>query len=153
MLESLRRIFSGVDPEDEADLDHRLQVVTAALFIEMCRADKEIQRDEVRTAVEVVRRTFDLDPVEAKEIMALAEGEADDAVSLYRFTSHIDRHFSPPEKIRLIENLWKVAFADDALDKHEEYLVRKISDLIHVSHGDFIQAKLRVVEGMKGSGS
>ena len=48
------------------------------------------------------------------------------------------------EKVGLIENMWRIAFSDEQLDKYEEHLIRKISDLIYVSHSDFIKTKLNV---------
>jgi uncharacterized tellurite resistance protein B-like protein len=142
MLESLARLM-GI-PEEEEDMEHRLQVVTAALFVEMCRADAQVAHQEIAVALDAVRTTFHLHGDEARDLLRLAEGEADGAVSLYEFTSHINEHFSPPEKRKLIENLWRVAYADSALDKHEEYLVRKVADLIHVPHSEFMQAKHKV---------
>ena len=141
MLESLTRLM-GI-PEEDEDMEHRLQVVTAALFVEMCRADAQVAHQEIEVALDAVRTTFHLHADEARDLLRLAEGEADGAISLYEFTSHINEHFSPPEKRKLIENLWRVAYADSALDKHEEYLVRKVADLIHVPHSEFIRAKLR----------
>ena len=145
MLESLTRLM-GIPEDDGDDLEHRLQVVTAALFIEMCRADAQVVHEEMEVALAAVRATFHLHTEEARDLLRLAEGEADGAISLYEFTSHINDHFSPPEKRKLIENLWRVAYADLALDKHEEYLVRKVADLIHVPHKEFIQAKHRVTD-------
>ena len=51
----------------------------------------------------------------------------------------------------MVEYLWAVAFADENVDKHEEYLVRKIANLIGVSHKEFIKAKLRARDGGAGS--
>ncbi len=144
MLESLTRLM-GI-PDEGEDLEHRLQVVTAALFVEMCRADAQVAHEEMEVVMAAVRTTFHLHAEEAQDLLRLAEGEADGAISLYEFTSHINDHFSPPEKCKLIENLWRVAYADSVLDKHEEYLVRKVADLIHVPHRDFMRAKHRASE-------
>ena len=68
----------------------------------------------------------------------------EEAVSLYEFTAVINDQFDREQKIDLVEMLWRVAYADQELDQYEEYFVRKIADLLHVSHKDYIQAKLRV---------
>jgi uncharacterized tellurite resistance protein B-like protein len=91
-----------------------------------------------------LQRRFSLSSAETEELAKLAEQEAGDAVSLYQFTALINRHFAASDKVRVIEMLWQVAYADGKLDRYEEALVRKIAELIHVPHRDFIQAKLRV---------
>jgi len=93
-----------------------------------------------------VRRTFKLTEEETDEIIALAEEEVKAAVSLYQFTRLIDKGFSYEKKKHIVELLWNVVFADAEMEKHEEYLVRKIADLLHVSHSDFIATKLKARE-------
>ena len=81
---------------------------------------------------------------ELGELVKLAESEANQATSLYEFTRLINDEYDYEEKVGLIENMWKIAFSDEQLDKYEEHLIRKISDLIYVSHSDFIKTKLNV---------
>ena len=94
---------------------------------------------------------FDLDVPTAERLMALAEAEVAEANDLFGFTRLVDRACSPEEKIRILELLWEAAFADGRLDKYEEYLVRKLADLLHVRHADMMQAKHRVLDRL-GSG-
>ncbi len=151
MLRTIQRFFeSRIDPghRDVRQSDHhRLQVATGALLIEMMRTDVESTEDERAVVLAALRSKFDLTPEETRELMALAEAEADDAIDHYQFTSLIKTGFSPEQKRKVVEYLWAVAFADDNADKHEEYLVRKIANLIGVPHKEFIEAKLRVREG------
>ena len=77
---------------------------------------------------------------------AAAEAQASQATSLYEFTRLINDEYDYDEKLRLIENMWRIAFSDDELDKYEEHLIRKVSELIYVSHSDFIRLKLKVRE-------
>jgi len=77
-------------------------------------------------------------------LLQLAEEEIWKATGYYEFTSLINKGFTYEQKVKVIEHLWEVAFADAELDKYEEHMVRKIADLIHVEHKDFIDAKLRV---------
>jgi uncharacterized tellurite resistance protein B-like protein len=60
------------------------------------------------------------------------------------FNSLINKEYSLDQKVRLIESLWRIAFIDGVLDMNEEYLVRKIADILHVPHTAFILAKNRV---------
>lgn len=148
MLRAIQDFFSSkIEPDMQTGPDqHGLQLATAALMFEMLRADEDEHPDERRTLEQALQKSFDLSEAETRELAQLAEREAAESVSLYQFTGLINRHFSPQEKIRVVELLWQVAYADGILDRYEEALVRKISELIHVPHRDFIQAKHRVLE-------
>ena len=66
----------------------------------------------------------------------------DESISLYDFTSEVNEKFSREKKCELVKLLWKVAYADGRVDKYEEHYIRKISDLLNLTHGDFIKAKI-----------
>ncbi len=148
MLRAIQRFFdSRIDPGhgDVRQSDrHRLQVATGALLIEMMRTDAEATEGERAVVLAALRSKFDLTDEETRELVKLAEVEARDAIDHYQFTSLIKTAFSREQKCKVVEYLWAVAYADKNVDKHEEYLVRKIAGLIGVSHKEFIEAKLRV---------
>jgi len=77
------------------------------------------------------------------ELVELAESETEGSVCLYEFTRLIHESFDDARKGRLIEELWRVAFADRVLEAREEFLIRKIARLLHLPHGDFIAARQR----------
>jgi uncharacterized tellurite resistance protein B-like protein len=110
----------------------------------MMRADTHISEDERRTVTDAIRSKFKLTKEETEDVLQLAEDKIWESTGYFEFTSLMNKGFSYKQKVRVIEHLWEVAFADTILDKHEEYMVRKIADLIYVSHKDFIDAKLRV---------
>lgn len=142
------RIQTAMGAEDEGD-EQLLRLATAALLIEMTRADFEVT-DAERSAVDVaLRELFAISDSEAKELATLAEAEVDNAACLFEFTRMVDQSFTQPQKQRVVEMLWRIAFSDAHKDHHEEYLVRKITDLLHVSHEDYIKARHRVEQGMK----
>ena len=124
--------------------EHSLQLSTAALLIEMMRADTEISSDERRTIMDAIRSKFNLSDDETNTLLQLAEEELKKSTGYYEFTSLINKGFTYEQKVKVVEHLWEVAFVDKELDKHEEHMVRKIADLIFVKHRDFIDAKLRV---------
>lgn len=124
--------------------EHALQIATAALLIEMMRADADITAKEEEKVTATIRSRFELTGKETAALIELAHDKVWEATGYFEFTTLINKGFSQEQKIRVIEHLWEVAFADGILDKHEEYMVRKIADLIYVSHKDFIHAKLRV---------
>ncbi|HFD80971.1 MAG TPA: TerB family tellurite resistance protein [Gammaproteobacteria bacterium] len=154
MLASIRTFFrqriGDAGRESAAHDPHALQLATAALLFEMLQADGEEHAAERSALRAALRERFSLSEEETGEVERLARQEAADAVSLYPFTSLINRHFSPEEKIRVVEMLWQVAYADGQLDRYEEALVRKIAELIHVPHRHFIRARHRVQEGSAG---
>ncbi len=124
--------------------EHSLQLATAALMIEMMRADTEISDEEQRVITGTIKAKFVLSAEETETIIKLAEDEISKATGYFEFTSLINKGYSYDQKIKVVEHLWEVAFSDSVLDKYEEHMVRKIADLIHVSHKDYIEAKLRV---------
>lgn len=137
--------------QDQGDTEqHALQLATAALLIEMSRADFEVKLDERNAIMEAVQRIFELSAEETRELIALAEQEASEAASLHEFTRLINQHFTSHQKRQVVEMLWRVAFADAHKDAHEEHLVRKIADLLHVPHQDFIRARHKVEEEIPG---
>jgi uncharacterized tellurite resistance protein B-like protein len=98
-------------------------------------------------AADIVRERFALPADEAQTLLECAEAERAEATDYFQFTRMINEHFDPEQKIALIESLWRVAYADDRLTTMEEYLVRKVAELIYVPHAAFISAKHRVEAG------
>ena len=122
---------------------HQLNLAAAALLIEMILQDDHVDKAEVLQVKNILVSQFELSEAEMESLYALAEEEKHQATDYHQFTKLIASHYTQPQKIQLIESLWRVAYADEVLDKYEEHMVRRISDLIHVSHKDFIQAKHR----------
>jgi uncharacterized tellurite resistance protein B-like protein len=110
----------------------------------MMRADAKMSEHEQKTIVNSIRSKFNLSKEETDTLLELAEEEIRKATGYYEFTSLINKGFTYEQKLKVIEHLWEVAFADADLDKYEEHMVRKIANLIYVSHKDFIETKLRV---------
>jgi len=127
--------------EGSKDKEHCRKLATAALMIEMMRMDDHIHDDEEAALLVLIKDKFELSDEETNELVNLAKSELKDSTDYYQFTSLINKQFSYAEKIHVIELLWQLAYADNVLDQDEEYLVRKISELIYVSHVDFITAK------------
>lgn len=123
--------------------EYALNLATAALLIEAMRADHTVLEQERRAVQALLQQHLRLQVDEVHGLFVLAEQEVEDSVSLYQFTSLIDQGMAYEQKARIIDMLWQVVYADEILDKYEESLVRKIADLLHVSHRDFIQSKHR----------
>lgn len=124
--------------------EEQLRLVSVALFLEMMVMDDKKDPTEQALILALVQKSFSLSAEEARTLITSAEQERRHATDYFQFTSLINKKFSMEQKIQLIESLWKIAFIDGELDVHEEYLVRKISELLYVPHSDFILIKNRV---------
>lgn len=152
MIEAIKKFFeSNLALSDAgsaaANDDHhidKLQLACATLLIEVINSDHQQDDREMNALILVLKKTLQLDADKLDEVIALARSEAQQATSLYEFTQLINEHYDYPEKLTLMENLWRVAYADSHLDKYEDYLIRKVAELIYVTHSDFIRTKLKV---------
>lgn len=148
MLQSIRRFFQdrvapGINEPAHETRERALRLAAAALLFEVARADARIEDEERQALRAAVHDAFGLSGAEADELLELAEEESRTAASLYEFTRLVDTGLGPEQKVRLVELLWSIGFADRHKDAHEEHLVRRIADLLHVSHSDFIAAKIK----------
>lgn len=123
--------------------DRQLQLATAVLLLEVARCDFDLRADEFNAIIDGVQRTLGLTEDEAIAVVRFAEDEVRQSKRIYEFTRLIDEHYTPEQKKNVVENLWQVAFADAQLLPSEEYLVRKVSDLLNVPLADFLDAKIR----------
>jgi uncharacterized tellurite resistance protein B-like protein len=142
----LRRHLGSGDGASEAD-GLELRLATATLLMEVARADSRITEEERKIVRRLIETHLSLPPALTRDLAASAEHESRRATSLYPFTRLINRACSIEEKVQIVGMLWQVTCADGQVDKYEEYLVRKLADLLHVSHRDFIRMKLRVIDG------
>jgi uncharacterized tellurite resistance protein B-like protein len=120
----------------------------AALLIETALADKVFNTEEIDSMKKTLREVYGIDEKDLDELISESEKKVSESTSLYEYTRLINDLCDYQDKLKLIQNLWTIAFADKHLDKYEEYLIRKISDLLYVSHSDFIQQKLNVKESL-----
>ena len=129
--------------EEESDLS-KLNNACAALLVEIAFADKEFDETEKTSLKLTLMETYAIEEADIDEIIKDAENTVAESTSLYGYTRIVNDEFEYDDKLSLLNNLWKVAYADGNLDKYEEHLIRKISDLIHISHSDYINIKLEV---------
>jgi uncharacterized tellurite resistance protein B-like protein len=147
MLPAIRKFFDqfvAARPDDTAAAGtDRARLAAAALLVEVVQSDADFSEGERAAVLAAVQGKFGLDRGAASKLVALAEAEARDAHDTYQFTSRINAAFSADQKRGLVEELWRLAFADATLHRHEEHLIRRVADLLHVPHSDFLRAKLR----------
>jgi uncharacterized tellurite resistance protein B-like protein len=139
----VRKYLETGNREDADTAVSGTHLAVAALLVEVLRADFDVSDEERRHVLGSLQRLLDLDPAVCDQLLALAEQHIDRSHDLYQFTSAINRSYSPEDKQRLLEELWRVAHADERLHKYEEHLIRRIADLLHLRHSEFIATKLR----------
>ena len=120
---------------------HQKQVAVAALLVEVAMADHQFSESELDSLRQSLIRKYSLTSEEIAELISLAKSESNHATSLHQFTQLINQYCNNNEKFSLLKAMWEIAFADGNLHKYEDYLIRKVADLIHLSHSEFIRAK------------
>lgn len=155
MLRTLKDLFDAMLPPQPgappADAEHQLQLATAVLLVEVLRTAPDVGAAERRAVVDALKDKFALADDEIARLVELAERTARDASDYYAFTSRINEGFDMPRKLRIVEHMWRVAWADGTLSAHEQHVLWRIADLLHVPHGAYIHAKMRARDAMGGS--
>jgi len=146
MITRIRLFFNSyLSLEEQGETrvaDEVIQLAAAALLIEVSNSDFDLDETELDTITTVLRDTYQLDPIALDSLVKLANDEVDNASSLYQFTRLINDHYSYAQKIQLLDSMWQVAFADGRLDRYEEHVIRKVAELVYLSHSDYIRLKL-----------
>ena len=124
-----------------ADREAALRLATAVLMIDVARADHVFEESEFDRVLKLIEAHFDVTPEQAAELVNIAGEKAEELISVHEFTQLLHEHLSEEEKARIISLLWQIAFADGRLDKYEDSLVLKISDLLYVSRGLVMRLK------------
>ena len=131
----------------ESDERYALRLANAVLLVEVSHADFAIDREELKAASARLAQRYDLTVAEAEALLADAAAEQRQSVSMHDYLTLINERMSPDGKVRLIEDLWFVAYADGSLDPHEEHRIRKIADLLYVAHTHFVRGRYRASKG------
>lgn len=144
MFQSFRDVFAALkgDGGDAANGAVDLRLACAVLLVEVMRADPEITDDERRIVLGALRRRFPLGERELHELVGLAEQASRTSSDFHQFTSQLNAELDQPAKIAVVETLWQVAYADGTVDAHENHVISRIAGLLHVTHGEYIAAKL-----------
>ncbi|RUR33871.1 TerB family tellurite resistance protein [Vreelandella andesensis] len=144
MLDAISNFFQRAlaEPEQRDNQPLTLELATAALLCEVMRADYDKSDAERAAMKQMLINRYHLNESDVNELMALAEAEVDDAVDHYQFVSLIKEHYGYEQRYELVALMWQLAWADGNVDPLEEHRIRRLADLLHVSHSDFIRSKL-----------
>lgn len=147
MLKALKNLldsFSGLSLDTSSpDREHAVQLACAVLLVEVMRADPAIEAAEHKAVLTALKNKFALTDDDLERLLEEAQQSAEDAYDFHRFTASINENLTHSEKVRMIESMWQVAYADGRLDAHENHLISKIAGLLHVTHREYIAAKLQ----------
>ncbi len=146
MLKTLKDLFDKLGPLPDADplaQEHALQLATAVMLVEVMRSGSRVQAGERAAVLAALRDKFALDADEADRLAELALATARQSTDLFGFTSRINDHFDMPQKLRMIEHMWRVAYADGHLGDLERHVLWRVADLLHVPKGAYVHARIR----------
>jgi uncharacterized tellurite resistance protein B-like protein len=150
MIDLVKKFFgkNTMDsPHDqEGEKSHDIRVATCALLIEMSNIDGEFSESERESIISLLKKDYDLSDENAIALMEASKEELKGSIDLWQFTNLINQNYSMEEKLWIIEMVWRIAYTDGKLDKHEDYLVHKLAKLLRLTHKQLIEAKLRVKE-------
>ena len=141
-----KKIFQTEETEDPTVDDKTSTKACIALLLETSMADEILDESELMALKNTLQKDFQINENEIDELIDLAKENLEDSNSLYEFTRDINDNLDAAERVKLIESMWKIAYADGNIDKYEEHIIRKVSNLIYVAHSDFIKAKLSAKE-------
>lgn len=136
-------VFDKRTPEDSEKL---LLLASLALLIETAKSDHEVDPSELDAITQIAQSNHALPADEIESLISEAKARVKESTSLYEFTSLINENLKEPQKYQLVQNMWRVAYADGRIDRYEEHIIRKAAELLYVDHARFIEAKLSVSE-------
>ncbi|MCW4150578.1 MULTISPECIES: TerB family tellurite resistance protein [Halomonadaceae] len=154
MLDTIQEFFQRtlVQPEQRDNRTITLELASAALLFEIARADYDTSDAELEALRRMLLQRYQLSEADVDELMALAQDEVEDAVDHYQFVSLIKDHYDYEQRCELVALMWQLAWADGSVDALEEHRIRRLADLLHVSHSDFIRTKLLTEERINQNG-
>ena len=142
MKSILHKLFRSSEPQSSAfDQEHALHVATATLLVEVCRADFVEQQSELDRMRQLLAQQFSLNETDLDELMIQARESSDKLVSIQHITRLLNEQFDASMKVRVVEMMWQVVYADGIKDRYEEHLIRQVSELLYLPHSKFIQAR------------
>jgi uncharacterized tellurite resistance protein B-like protein len=148
MIDLVKKFFGKSSQDDSSNqriqTTHDIRIATCALLLEMSNIDGEFSELERENIISILKRDFDLSDEYAAALLEVSKEELKGSIDLWQFTNLINQNYSLEEKIWLIETVWDIVYTDGKLDKHEDYLVHKLAELLHLTHKQLIEAKLKV---------
>tara|TARA_Y100001970_G_scaffold236758_1_gene296738 strand:- start:694 stop:1155 length:462 start_codon:yes stop_codon:yes gene_type:complete len=145
MINTIRKFFKSNENSKSDNLEsNQDELAYTSLLIEVIKSDDHFDQREHEELLNILGAKLGLEEKALGELSEHAQKKSDESTSLYEFTREINDKYQYDEKVQLIEDLWRIAYSDERIDKYEDYVIRKVADLIYVTHSDFIKSKLKV---------
>ena len=149
MIDIVKRFFgtssTAESTQTRNDNQHDVRVAVCALLVEMAKIDETFSSAEMDKIISILKEKYGLSADDADELISVAEKELDGSIDYWQFARLINDNYSTEEKIDIIEMLWRIVFVDEKMDKYENHLMHKLSELLRLSHQQLIEAKIKVV--------
>jgi len=144
MLNRISEFFNTLLETDDNKTEGQLsiEIACAVLLCEVMRADSVFTENEQNELNDILVKQFNLTAQEGSTILEQAFELSENASDFYQFTSKLNQHYSLDERIKIVTLLWQVAYADGELANIEEHIIRKIADLLHLRHSEYIATKI-----------
>jgi uncharacterized tellurite resistance protein B-like protein len=130
--------------------EQSIQMATCAVLLEAAMADGEFTGEEMEHIYCALQHLYGMDRETIEGLLSVAMEERKRAVDLWQFTNLINQHYDAEQKMLLLEHVWRVILSDGTLDQFEDYLARQLMPLLHLDHKQWINAKMRAKETLKG---
>ncbi len=144
MLKKLNDFLNSITAvsNNNAQQAPTLEVACAVLLCEVMRADHDNTKQELDTLKHLISTQFSLTEEQVSAVISLAIELSENASDFYQFTKVVNEHYSLEERIKIVSLLWQVAYADGELDNIEEHIIRRIADLLHLRHTEYVATKI-----------
>jgi uncharacterized tellurite resistance protein B-like protein len=152
LIEQILSFLGGGQGAAAASHADQLPIAVAALLVEAARMDDHFDAAERATIGRLLAERFKLDRDETQRLLESAERAVDRSTQLFRFTHRVVEELGPEERVRILEMLWEVAYADGTLSSEEDQLLRRVAGLIYVSDRERGEARQRVLRRMGHAG-
>ncbi|WP_298633827.1 TerB family tellurite resistance protein [uncultured Umboniibacter sp.] len=140
MFKALKALFEATEVQP-TPTSNDVESATAALMIMLAIADSHFDDRERATVVRLVKERSGLNDAELDTLISEAEQAAKSATSIYEFSQQLNKALRYEDRVNVVRGMWEVAYADGVIDKYEEHLIRRVCDLMYISHQDFIQTR------------
>lgn len=152
MFESLKKLIAGDGGKHPAGFDENdYRLAAAALLVHTAAIDGNISDGERAKLHSIIKQRFDLDDDATDQLVAAATTAEERAIDLYQFTSRLNRSLDEQSRVRMVEMMWQIVYADGKVTEFEDNLVWRAADLLGISGNERIALRQRVSGQVVGS--
>jgi uncharacterized tellurite resistance protein B-like protein len=151
LVQRIKDGLSAEQPQTPTSHEDRLRLATAAVLLDIAYADGSFTPSEGENVETYLQRTFSLGADDARELVEAAAEIRAHTIDHFAMTNYIRKNVSLPERIEIVKTMWRTAYADGKLTDYENYLVRKLADLLGLEHHVMIDAKVSVLRELEAT--